>query len=229
MHPAEKGRRPASAPRVRPNPTFMMRFFVYQLGLYGVWCASILGALWGLPALGPAAAIPWLGWHLRRTSRPSSEGALVLASGAFGVAADLVLIHMGGVRYPGLPDGALLGPTWIAVLWMVFATTVKVTLRWLQERMLLAATVGVVGGTGSYLGGRRLGVVDFDLSHPETMLALAVVWGLGVPLLLHLGPWLDEGLERFRSRAALSGASTRSTFCRSNARGARSKVAPASR
>jgi hypothetical protein len=109
----------------------------------------------------------------------------VLAAGAFAVAADQVLIRLGGVEYTGLREGALLGPAWIVALWMVFATTVKVSLGWLRGRVGLAAALGIVGGIGSYAGGRRLGVAAFDLTRPETLLALVAVWGVGVPLLLH--------------------------------------------
>ncbi len=169
----------------------MKHLFLYQLGLNGVWCACVFGSLWGLPWLGPVVALPWLVWHVRRQASPKDEGAIVLAAGAFGVVADQVLIRLGGVEYVGLRAGALLGPAWIVALWMVFATTVKVSLGWLHGRVGLAAALGIIGGIGSYVGGRRLGVATFDLTRPETLLALVVVWGVGVPLLLHAAELRD--------------------------------------
>jgi hypothetical protein len=162
----------------------MARFIVYQLGLKGVWCACVFGALWGLPWLGPAVAIPWLFWHVKQQDSPSSEAALVLGAGACGAVGDLVLIRLGGLEYAGLAEDALLGPAWIVALWMVFATTVNATLGWLGARSALAAALGVVGGICAYVGGRKLGVAEFDLTQPETLLSLVVVWGFAVPLLL---------------------------------------------
>ena len=74
---------------------------------------------------------------------------------------------------------------------MVFATTVNVSLGWLRGRVVLAAALGAVGGICSYAGGRRLGAGAFDLIQPETVLALVMVWGVGVPLLLHATELLD--------------------------------------
>jgi len=172
----------------------MNRFIVYQLGLNGVWCACVFGAVWGLPWLGPVAAIPWLFWHLKQHASPASEAARVVGAGVFGLVADLVLIRLGGLGYAGLPADALLGPAWIVALWMVFATTANVTLGWLRGRVALAAALGIAGGIGAYMGGRRLGVASFDLTQPETLLALAVVWGIGVPLFLNAAA-LHEALR----------------------------------
>ncbi len=163
----------------------MIRLLIYQLGLNGVWCACVFGALWGQAWLGPIVAVAWLSWHLAQHAAPALEGGVVLAAGAFGIAADLVLIRIGGIGYAGLGPDAWLGPAWIVALWMVFATTVNVSLSWLRGRVAWSALLGVVGGLGSYLAGRRLGVATFDLTQLETLLALVVVWGIGVPLLLH--------------------------------------------
>ncbi len=163
----------------------MSRFLVHQLALNGLWLTCVFGALWGMPWLGPAVALPWLVGFVSRQASARSAVVLLSAAAAFGIAADQVLIRIGGLEYQGVSDGALFGPPWTVALWMVFATTVSVSLGWLRGHIGATAALGIVGGLGAYAGGRRLGVASFDWADPATLLALVVVWGVGVPFLLH--------------------------------------------
>ena len=52
-----------------------------------------------------------------------------------------------------------LAPYWIVALWMLFATTLNVTFRWLQPRPALAAALGAVFGPVSYIAGAAVGVI----------------------------------------------------------------------
>lgn len=171
----------------------MKRLIVHQLVLNGIWCACAFGALWGLPWLGVAAAMPWLVWDVHHRPACAPGLALIAVAGLFGATADLVLIGVGGLDYVGLDEGARFGPLWIVALWMVFATTANVSLTWLRGRVRVAAVLGIAGGILSYVSARRLGVVAFELTDLATLLSLVLVWGIGVPLLVEAGAWLDAG------------------------------------
>ncbi len=71
-------------------------------------------------------------------------------------------------------------------MWLLFSTSLNGTLKWLQGRYLVAALLGAVFGPLSYVAGGRLGAIEFNQDFLLTVLVLAVVWGLVVPLLAWL-------------------------------------------
>lgn len=68
-------------------------------------------------------------------------------------------------------------------MWLLFSTSLSGTLKWLQGRYLVAALLGAVFGPLSYVAGGRLGAIESNQDFLLTVLVLAVVWGLVVPLL----------------------------------------------
>lgn len=162
----------------------MVRVVGYQLGFYIVWWTCVLGAATGWPWVGPAAAAAWIGVHLGRAPSPRCELGLIAFAGGFGLVADQILIRFGELDYLGLPEGSLLGPAWILAIWMAFAPSINVTFPWLHGRPWLASALGIGGGLFAYAAGRRLGVVEFDLTQIHSLVALALVWGGGLPLLV---------------------------------------------
>ena len=55
-----------------------------------------------------------------------------------------------------------LGPLWLMALWMSFATTVRHSLRWLNGRPILQASLGLIGGPLAYLTGESLGAITVN-------------------------------------------------------------------
>ena len=58
------------------------------------------------------------------------------------------------------PSGILLSntaPHWIVAMWVLFASTLNVSLRWLRGRWALATLLGAVAGPLAYYGGAGLG------------------------------------------------------------------------
>jgi len=68
-------------------------------------------------------------------------------------------------------------------MWMLFATTLNVSLRWLQPRLGLAALLGMIAGPLAYYAGARLGGVSFS-APAAALCAVAAVWTLVLPMLL---------------------------------------------
>jgi hypothetical protein len=159
----------------------LINFVAFQIG----WFACVLGGAQGLPWLGTAVALAIVGWHVGRASRPRTELALVVTAAAIGAVWDSALVALGFLQYP---HGTLLegtAPHWIVALWMLFATTLNVSLRWLQEHMALASLCGALAGPFAYIAGQRLGGVVI----PDVTLAvgtLALGWAAFTPLLLLL-------------------------------------------
>ena len=83
------------------------------------------------------------------------------------------------------PEGLSLDfpPVWLVGLWAAFATLLPICFRWLFNRMWLAAILGALSGTVSYVSGGRLGalMVDGDGLH-----WIALEWGIALPLLVWL-------------------------------------------
>jgi hypothetical protein len=89
---------------------------------------------------------------------------------------------------------AALPPLWMFCLWPVLATTVMHAFSALQNRYLLAAVLGGVGGVAAFVAGTRLTSVAFasELFGP---VIIAMVWAALLPLLLQL-PRLNALAQR---------------------------------
>ncbi len=157
----------------------LANFIAFQFG----WFACVLGAAWGLPWVGTGIALVIIAWHLLRASQPRRELVTVLAAAGIGALWESLLITVGWIQYP---NGMLLAntaPHWMVALWMLFATTLNVSLGWLKRSLLLGSAFGAVGGPLAYFGGAKLGALVF-VDQTAALVALAVGWALATPLLL---------------------------------------------
>ena len=154
-------------------------FIAFQLG----WFAVALGAAHGWPWAGTAAVLAIVAWHLRHAARPRAELVLVLSAAGIGALWDSALAALGLVVFPNgmLVEGT--APHWMIALWMLFATTLNVSLGWLKRSLLLAAAFGAVGGPLAYLAGAKLGALAIPQPVPA-IAALALGWAVLTPLLL---------------------------------------------
>jgi hypothetical protein len=75
-------------------------------------------------------------------------------------------------------------------MWMVFATTLNLSLRWLQGHRLAAIGLGAIGGPLAYWGGARLGAMEFVVPVAATA-ALAIGWAVLTPVLVRLARRYD--------------------------------------
>ena len=166
-------------------------FLVFQAG----WFATVLGAAHGAPWLGLAAVSVAVALHLRFTRRPGGEAWLLASAVLLGLVADSLLLATGWIAYPNGGWVPGLAPYWIVALWALFATTLNVSMRWMHGKPWLALVFGAVGGPLSYLAGARLGAMTFNDAFPA-IIALAIGWGLAMPLLMRLARRLDGTREQ---------------------------------
>jgi hypothetical protein len=162
------------------------------------WFACALGAARGLPWLGLIVVAVFLALHLLWSSDRRGELRLILTVGVLGMVIDSLSKISGLLIYRGdLLDIGWLAPLWIGALWLQFASTLNVSLAWLQDRYLLAFVVGAIAGPLSYLGGARLGALALPHDRSVTVLILAVIWGLVMPTLA----WLAKKMVRRKEEA----------------------------
>jgi hypothetical protein len=183
-----------------PSPTQTLNYLLYQVG----WFSAVLGAVAGHPWWGTLLCAVLLGVHLALSRRRADEAVLALSVAAAGLAVDSLQIQLGTIHFPaGLvhPD---LPPVWMVLLWAQFATTLHFSLRWLRGHWEWAAVLGVLGGPAVFLAGQRLGVVELAPPLWRSLLALAVLWSVAMPLAVRLAdrqrPRPGAGTYRWPSR-----------------------------
>jgi len=98
---------------------------------------------------------------------------------AIGIGVDCALTLGGLFQFP---DSAFF-PLWLVVLWIGFSTTLPLSLSPIGRRKWLAALAGAIAGPFNYAVGERIGAVAFPQSLTATIVAMAAVWVLLLPLL----------------------------------------------
>jgi hypothetical protein len=164
----------------------IINFINFQLG----WFACALGAAWGAPWVGVAVVLIIVAWHLSRMVAPRRELTLIVAAAVIGALWESLLVALGWIQYPNgmLIEGT--APVWMIALWMLFATTLNVSLGWLKRSLPLAILFGAIGGPLAYLGGAKLGALVF-VHETTALVALAIGWGVLTPVLLLLARRYD--------------------------------------
>ncbi len=167
-----------------------MLFLANILAFKVAWLSSVVGGGSDFPWIGPAAVMVALMLHFRAASRPLNEVMLVLSCALIGTCFDSFLVAAGFVTYNAGMFSSYLAPYWIITLWMLFATTLNVSFRWLRGKNVLGAIIGFVGGPASYLAGQSLGSIVL-LDKTAALVSLAIGWAVIMPLLM----WLAEKLD----------------------------------
>jgi hypothetical protein len=159
---------------------------LFQLG----WFCCVLAAANYMPLAGTAAAMMVVLWHLASSYDPRKELTLLLMAALIGTTWESLLVSAGWLQYPSGTFITGMAPIWIIAMWMLFATTLNVSLRWLKNRLALAAALGATAGPVAFYTGYRLGGVNMpDIT--IALLALAVGWSVLMPLLMTLSNRLD--------------------------------------
>jgi hypothetical protein len=176
-------------------------FVAFQCG----WFACVLGAAHERAWLGAALVALLALVHLLRSAHAAPELALLAITGAIGTLWDTMLIQVGLIKYSSGFVLHGLAPYWIIALWILFATTLNVMLRWLRGRALIAAALGALGGPLSFWSGARLGALSLPHFWPA-MAALAAGWAVITPLLVRLSQRFDgqrSALPRLQEAASV--------------------------
>jgi hypothetical protein len=151
-----------------------------------------------MPWLGPLAVLVALLIHFRAARHPVEELMLVLSCAVIGAGFDSFLVMAGWVQYSSGLFSPMMAPYWIVTMWMLFATTLNVSMRWLRGRTVLAAFFGFVGGPTTYIAGQKLGGIVLVDPVPA-LAALGIGWAVMMPVLM----WLSETFDGMSNQPAL--------------------------
>ena len=174
----------------------MANFVLFQLG----WLACVLGAAKGHAWAGTACALLIVAWHVWRAARPLDELNLLLRVVLTGAVFDTLMVQLGLIGYASGVFVTGIAPHWILALWALFATSLNVSMRWLKERMVMAALLGAASGPLSYWAAVRLGAATFERPM-AAVIALALGWAIIMPLLLVLAKRHDGYTPRLEQAA----------------------------
>jgi len=151
------------------------------------WVACVGGAAQGLPWLGAVVVFIIAIDHLRTATLPRNELKLLIAAAMFGLIWDSSLVWFEVLKYP---NNAMVAPYWIVSLWVLFATTLNLGMRWLQKHWAIAMLVGALGGPMSFFAGAKLGAVT--LAHDSvSLLIIGAGWAVVLPLLVQVAKRLS--------------------------------------
>ena len=92
------------------------------------------------------------------------EHELLLKVFIYGLIADTILVQLGWIRFESDYPFAAISPVWMWALWLVFATTLKESMAWLQGKNGLAGVLGAIAGPLCYEAGVRLGAASWSSS-----------------------------------------------------------------
>jgi len=154
-------------------------FIVFQVA----WFCCVIGAADSQALLGILAVAVAVAILIALSTDRRADLQLIGLSLAIGFVWDSLMAATGIVDYASPQPVRGLAPAWILAMWVLFAPMLREPMRWMHDRLLLAAVVGGIGGVLSYAGASRLGACRF----PEPLvayLALGTGWALIMPLLL---------------------------------------------
>jgi len=174
----------------------LLNFGLFQVG----WFACVLGAAWGLPLAGTGIAVAIVTGHVLMARQPLLEMKLLAIAAVVGLGFDSLLSLLGWIAFPAGVIVPGLAPHWMVALWLLFATTLNLSLGWLKRFPMLSVLFGAVGGPLAYYGGSRLGALSL-VDPVSALVALSIGWAVITPLLVQLARRLDgfaRPLDAFR-------------------------------
>lgn len=134
------------------------------------WFACVLGG----SRVGLLVAAVIITLHLIWLARPG-EWRWLAAFAALGLAVDGSLALAGGFDFADGPFALGVMPSWLWLLWPLFATLIHHSLAWLWQYRWLAILGGATSGPLSYYAGARFAGVELA---PWLLPAEALVWAL---------------------------------------------------
>lgn len=163
-----------------------LNFIGFQIG----WFACVLMAAQGQPEIGIAIALIIVAFHLFVIQARLNTLALLFSVTLLGSAWDSVLTSQQILVFSSGLISPYLAPSWIIMMWLLFATTLNVSLRWLYGRTWLAMLLGAVAGPLAYQAGAALGAVVI----PDPLvgnIVLAIGWAGLLPLFINTAEAFD--------------------------------------
>ena len=178
-----------------------MKHVIINLAVFKVtWTAIVISAAAGSPIIGVIAVAIAVGIHLWLSDNADSEIRLLLIAAAMGIAWETVLVLSGLVEYSSGTWMPGIAPYWIVAMWVLFATTMNVGMRWLRRNNATAVVAGAVGGPLAFFAGASTGAVEL-VSPAISLISIGIGGAVLLPLLVQIAIRLDRG-QRLVEQAA---------------------------
>lgn len=166
---------------MKDKHSIAINFVGFQIG----WFACVLSAANNMPEAGLAIALFVVVLHVYFSKDRINTLQLLFVVTLLGSTWDSILTHNQVLVFSSGILTSYIAPSWIMMMWLLFATTLTVSFRWLHGRYILAAALGAVFGPLTYQAGAAMGAVKI----PDVMLAnvlLMLSWALIFPLLIKI-------------------------------------------
>jgi hypothetical protein len=157
-----------------------------------VWALSLFGVVIDMAWLGCVGLAIFLVWHAINSETASADFRVATCAVLIGMTLDTLYLRSGLIAYSGQFPWPELAPLWIAALWANLALTLNGCLRWLQDRLELAALFGLICGPVSYAGAIALDVATVTGSPYLLYPAIGIAWAITLPTLLTIAKRFSE-------------------------------------
>jgi hypothetical protein len=168
-----------------------MNHVIVNLAVFkAAWTAVVVSAAAGTPVIGAIAVAIAVGIHLWSCDNPEAEIRLLLVAATMGFAWESALVLAGILEYSSGTLMPGLAPYWIVAMWILFATTLNVGMRWLRRNTAVAAIAGAACGPLAFFAGASIGAVEL-VSPTIALICIGIGWAVMLPLLVKLAIRLD--------------------------------------
>ncbi|MCW8955905.1 MAG: DUF2878 domain-containing protein [Gammaproteobacteria bacterium] len=164
-----------------------LNFIAFQLG----WLSCVLLAARDMPYIGIVITLLLVAIHLLLELHRMHALVFLILVTVIGSAWDSVLTHYGILVFSSGMIVDFLAPLWIMAMWLIFATTLTVTFRWLYGRYWVAMVLGAISGPLAYRAGSALGAVEIPNLFVASVV-LAVGWAILLPLFIKLAELFQQ-------------------------------------
>jgi len=159
----------------------------FQVG----WFACVISAANNQPETGIIIALIVIALHIYISKNKTTTLLLLLIVTLFGGTWDSILTFQNILQFNSGIFSPFLAPSWIFIMWTLFATTLNVSLGWLYGHYFYAMIIGAICGPLVYQGGAALGAVVIPQTYATNIL-LAIAWSLILPLMILLSEIIEK-------------------------------------
>jgi len=172
---------------MKDQKRIVVNFIIFQLG----WFSCVLMAAKGLSETGIIITLLLVGIQLFLAENRLNLLILIFIITLIGGAWDSVLTSSNILVFNTGMIVNYLAPGWIIAMWLIFATTLNVSFRWLFGRYWLAMLLGAICGPLAYQAGAALGAVVIP-DNLQANLIMAAGWSLLMPLSVKLAEMFNR-------------------------------------
>lgn len=179
------------------NKIYLVLSWLLNSGLFYLgWILTLKFVLNGMYWQGPLLNLAIVILHVLRVPNKVFELVLVATIPLMGSLLDTALAFAGILEYVE-PYSCChwIAPLWVTSLWALFATSINHSLEWAGRNLWMAAVLGGIGGTMSYLAAIKIGAARFMVSDGWGIFYLAIGWAIAMPLCYAYNRWLKKRFE----------------------------------